>query len=1135
MISCETFLDEYYLGNFSQDDYDFYIKEGIEEFTREGYIFLFRSAVDDRGVFRFGQEFGFVLLTPEDFSTQAKARWQLSFKTSARFREKLIRAAVFYFRTRQTKLPNLEEPQVKLLLKKARSIISGHSRKSRDALEKSLNFSASAFHQKAIVHSLQATGTRKGAPPSIHQRLSSLSPSYTPSHSCPLEQKVGILIQAVGSRSIFLSPLLLSKTSSGHFRSKQLTPRDLKEIPPQNLPEGLGPLLKAHAQLQEEQDWRTLKREQWSALYDRCLKDLFDEFESENLFFKEEKKKLPVLSVMADELKVEFQTDSRENMIRVLFKMLSETGLSAQFQLRVPFLKTESFFHFFFREEQRILNFKIPYSPDMERWIGFLCDGSLMPADAHQDLITTIHSLDLPRLYVDEKIKPLHRIQFTPIPSIRFLADRSSPTVLLDLNFDYDRPQMEFEENQRLEGITEVIPFRDFEESALNFFLNKGPEAMQSTTLTLRGARFSYESTRSAFLAWLDDLAQEFLSRGFEIFSIRNKKYLRSTSSSSLEFGVIRKRGWFRLNPKIKLRGKEGVEIEEADLEDGFLTDRNGDLHKINSQDLEKLREFLIHAGNTQELMIPEESFLLISRWYMFGSDPKPGFLKKSITLAKESAELLNQKRIPLPKLRAIELRPYQKIGFRWLHSLAKKGMHGCLADDMGLGKTLQTLCLLKHFQEEGSLKTSLVIAPLSVSTHWQQEAARYTPSLRTYLHLGPDRIRDGSDFMDYDLIITTYGTLVQDQSLFHSSPFQFLILDEAQLIKQSRTLRAKTVKKISSKHRIALSGTPVENRTMELWSLMDFLIPKYLGSRSWFQRTFATPIERGKVPELKESLRNLVSPFILRRKKEDVERELPEKIEIQVPIPMGTEQLSAYQRTSNFFQKRIRKQILSTGLSRSGPLVLEGLLRLRQICTLPSAANPEMGNIPSAKMDFLREKIPEILEEEHQVLIFSQFTSVLDEISAIFEELDIPFVSIRGSHSLKERKRAIESFQEEGGPSVFLISLKAGGTGLNLTAADYVIIMEPWWNPAVEAQAVDRAHRIGQKRPVIVYRLISAHTVEEKIQKIHAAKKSLFQELIEEGRSFLETANEEEILELFHDGELEKDTESPVKALEHS
>ena len=291
----------------------------------------------------------------------------------------------------------------------------------------------------------------------------------------------------------------------------------------------------------------------------------------------------------------------------------------------------------------------------------------------------------------------------------------------------------------------------------------------------------------------------------------------------------------------------------------------------------------------------------------------------------------------------------------------------------------------------------------------------------------------------------------------------------------------------MNSKFRLALSGTPLENNTLELQALVDFLNPGYLGTKAWFRRRFTKPVERGQVEETRDLLKQLVEPMILRRTKDQVALELPSKTESVVNLKMDDDQTQAYRETAKFYHKRVMSQINDTGLERSGVYVLEGMLRLRQVCLEPQLANPEFDGISSVKINYLQELLPELIAQDKRILLFSQFTSMLDKLAWMLDGLQLDYERLQGQHDLKKRQRAIDSFQTN--CHLFLISLKAGGTALNLTAADYVILLDPWWNPAAEAQAIDRAHRIGQNKPVMVYRLICENTIEEKILELQDKK----------------------------------------------
>ncbi|MCJ8346051.1 DEAD/DEAH box helicase, partial [bacterium] len=358
--------------------------------------------------------------------------------------------------------------------------------------------------------------------------------------------------------------------------------------------------------------------------------------------------------------------------------------------------------------------------------------------------------------------------------------------------------------------------------------------------------------------------------------------------------------------------------------------------------------------------------------------------------------------------------------------------------------------------------------------------------------HMGSNREYN----TEVDILLTSYTTLRMDLHLFLNTHFTCLILDESQMIKNPSSLQTKAVKELKAKQKIALSGTPLENNTQELWSLFDFLNPKFLGTRKWFRTNFSNLIEVGKVEAKARTLRALISPMVLRRNKDVVSSELPEKTEFNITLQMSDDQTTAYHITAKYFRERIKKHFDAQGVSGAGPLVLTGMMRLRQTCLLPELANQEFLGISSCKIDYLRETLPKILENGHKILIFSQFIGVLDHVKILMEELDINFSHFDGSHSRKYRQEQIDQFQDNPDRKVFLISLKSGGTALNLVAADYVFLLDPWWNPAIENQAIDRSHRIGQKKAVFVYRLIVEKTIEEKIQKLQKDKQDLLEKL---------------------------------------
>jgi SNF2 family DNA or RNA helicase len=453
------------------------------------------------------------------------------------------------------------------------------------------------------------------------------------------------------------------------------------------------------------------------------------------------------------------------------------------------------------------------------------------------------------------------------------------------------------------------------------------------------------------------------------------------------------------------------------------------------------------------------------------------------------------------------ELREYQKEGCNWLSFLREYGLAGILADDMGLGKTIQALALLLSHHKEQKRLPSLVVAPTSVVYNWLSEAERFTPTLNTALFLGRDRgellatlQKEGGK--KPDVVFTTYGIIRRDYETLKNIQFEFLVLDEAQNIKNPESVGAIAAKALKSFHRLALSGTPVENRLKELWSLFDFLMPEFLSNYKDFNEIFERPIEAG-IDGAGQKLRKIVHPFILRRLKSQVEKELPDRTDIITLCELEEDQRSLYLDVLDECRQTVFSEIDRRGIKRSQLSVLAALLRLRQVCCDPrllkerEGAEPlarnKDGNLPgSAKLGALTAMMSEIIEEGHKILVFSSFVKMLTLIRAELEKAGIVYEYLDGQTPAQERLEKVNRFNAAPDIPIFLISLKAGGTGLNLTGADYVIHYDPWWNPAVENQATDRAHRIGQTRHVFNYKLITRGTVEEKILALQRKKKEL-------------------------------------------
>lgn len=438
------------------------------------------------------------------------------------------------------------------------------------------------------------------------------------------------------------------------------------------------------------------------------------------------------------------------------------------------------------------------------------------------------------------------------------------------------------------------------------------------------------------------------------------------------------------------------------------------------------------------------------------------------------------------------DLRGYQVEGISWLHFLQGFGFNGILADDMGLGKTIQTLAhLLQEKQSGRQAGPNLVIAPTSLMGNWRKEAERFAPELRVVVLHGTQRHRLFQHICDYDVVLTTYPLLRRDKDVLLETQFHTVVLDEAQAIKNPKSQTTRTVFDLKAQHRLCLTGTPLENHLGELWSMFHFLMPGFLGTLERFNRLYRYPIEKHADFVRAEQLRQRIKPFLLRRTKEEVATELPEKTEIIRTVTLTGSQRDLYESIRLAMDKKVRDEINSKGFARSQIMILDALLKLRQVCCDPRLVNlPGAGKVEaSAKLDLLMDMLPEMIEEGRRILIFSQFTSMLKIIEEALDQEGISYALLTGQ--TRKREEAIARFQDRVVP-VFLISLKAGGVGLNLTAADTVIHYDPWWNPAAENQATDRAHRIGQDKAVFVYKLISEDTVEDKILSLQQKKQAL-------------------------------------------
>ncbi len=751
-----------------------------------------------------------------------------------------------------------------------------------------------------------------------------------------------------------------------------------------------------------------------------------------------------------------------------------------------------------------------------------------IPVEDSSDLIAHLLELPItPRLDLPEELQ-FERDHCLPTPHLIVrkpeYAYSHQSKLEADLLFDY--PGMTVNSSDRREG---------FYDRDARRFVERDRESEESAGELLKSLGFrstpDYIENRSLYLSSknLPRAVVTLLGRGWKV-EAEGRLYRNPGSSSlSVSSGI----DWFELHGSV-------------DFGDGLVAKLPAILNAV------KRGETMIALGDGSFGLMPEEwlqKYGLLASLGVADEDhlrfkrTQTGILDALLaarpeitcdaTFARVREEWQNFKGIEAiaePRGFVGALRDYQREGLGWFAFLQRFGFGGCLADDMGLGKTVQVLALLESRRNGGAnrngegkrvkkgtaksskseTRPSLVVVTRSLIFNWQQEAARFTPALRLLTHTGAERTKGSKHFENYDLIITTYGTLRRDAAHFQDTEFDFVILDEAQAIKNAKTESAKAVRLLKAKHRLALSGTPVENHLGELWSLFEFLNPGMLGAASVFQ--LSTSGARAPDVETRTLLARALRPFLLRRTKQQVAKELPEKLEQTIFCEMEGAQRRQYDELRDFYRASLLESVERVGIKRAKIQILEALLRLRQAACHPALITGDLDDKePSAKLDVLMPQLSEVTEEGHKALVFSQFTSFLAIVRRRLEREGIDYEYLDGK--TRNRGVAVERFQSDPTCKLFLISLKAGGQGLNLTAAEYVFLLDPWWNPAVEAQAIDRAHRIGQARRVFAYRLITRDTVEEKVLALQATKRELADAIINADNSVIRNITGEDLM----------------------
>lgn len=654
-----------------------------------------------------------------------------------------------------------------------------------------------------------------------------------------------------------------------------------------------------------------------------------------------------------------------------------------------------------------------------------------------------------------------------------------------------------------------------FEKQKFNLLLDMGLKKTSALFHNLEVLADRDEDQSYAIINWINEHISVLEKSGFEIEQHTGaKKFLLAVNK--IDFEIKEDNDWFDINAIVYF-GTHAVP---------FISLKQHILHKK--------REFTLPDGTIA--IIPEKWFSKYGSIFSLSDGGKSLKLKKhhiglinelaedsiaNVTLSRKLERLNdfdNIADVQMPVNFKGDLRSYQKAGYNWFSFLREYHFGGCLADDMGLGKTIQTLAMLQKLKEESELagthSPSLIIMPTSLIYNWLNEAKKFTPKLKIHAHTGSSRDKDISLFARFDIVITTYGITRVDIDLLKDFYFAYIILDESQNIKNPSSKSFKAVKALKSKYKLILSGTPVENSVSDLWTQLTFLNPGLLGTQAFFNEEYVQAIEKRKDEEKARKLQAIIKPFVLRRTKEQVAAELPSKTEQIFYCNMSEDQASYYEKTKSAYRNDLLSSMDDGTYAQKQVQLLQGLTMLRQLANHPVMIDETYGS-DSGKFENVIHTLDNVLKGGHKVLIFSQFVKHLNIFKNYFEQEDISFAYLDGA--TKNRGEIVAEFQQNTDLKVFLISIKAGGVGLNLTQADYVFILDPWWNPAVEQQAIDRSHRIGQDKKVFIYKFIAKDTVEEKILALQNRKKRLASSLITTEESFFKSLSKEDIREILN------------------
>ncbi|NRF41877.1 DEAD/DEAH box helicase [Pedobacter foliorum] len=682
-----------------------------------------------------------------------------------------------------------------------------------------------------------------------------------------------------------------------------------------------------------------------------------------------------------------------------------------------------------------------------------------------------------------------------PILSRKQIKAKDKRGNIFTLNRDED---IEF---QFISNISREHPF--FEEQVQEL-----PEKAHADCFYLHKKRFIENNWfLDAFEAWRD--------KGITILGFNELKNNNlNPYKANISINVISGIDWFETSVKVKF-DKQAVSLKHLHRsirnKSKFVQLDDGTLGILPDEWIEKFTGYF-SAGEVVEETIRTSKINYASVEELYELEQLDGVVKDEMKLYRSKLSSFESiKEVEVPAGLNATLRGYQREGLNWLNFLDGFNFGACLADDMGLGKTIQVLAFILSQREKGHHNTNLIVVPASLIFNWQQEVEKFAPSIKIRTVYGSDRAKVVHDFDNYEIILTSYGTLLADIRFLKDYRFNYIFLDESQTIKNPESQRYKAVRLLKSRNKVVLTGTPIENNTFDLYGQLSFACPGLLGTKQQFKRLYSVPIDQFKDTRSALDLQKKINPFILRRTKEQVAKELPDKTEMVIYCEMGTEQRDIYEAS----KEEIRDYLIGKSddeLAKSSMHVLQGITKLRQICNSPAILKEGKHENTSSKLEVLIEQI-ENKSPHHKILVFSQFVTMLDLVKQELVDRNIGFEYLTGQ--TRNRSAVVGSFQDNPNIRVFLISLKAGGTGLNLTQADYVYIIDPWWNPAVENQAIDRSYRIGQEKNVVAVRLICPDTIEEKIMKMQDTKKDLATELIKTEESIFKTLTKKDLLGL--------------------